>query len=542
MEYHSGKLGPLLVFILISFLMVTQATQVIEVFVPSGGGIDYTGHGEPLQSNYLISLGVNGYDLKNGTSGAIYASASEASTVFNWAIGNLSNGGTVEFDVGQYNFSTYVDVIYSGITIAGQGRDSVIFAENNINTWILLVTDESDVHFFNFRIEGNKENQHISDWRSYKGDGIFILRSSDVSVERVEANNCWARGVHARYSSNIRFANNIAHDNGKLENGNLFYDNYIIGRSGNVQVINNIGVDPWMDNIVIYGSSNVLVYNNSVSGTRQGSGSGVVLDGDSLDQTSYVTVRDNVIYDTGWGITGYNFQHVIIENNDISVSARDGIGMHYLSSEYVIDVVNVTIVNNKIQDASRNGIQIDSHNRGHTVRNNTITNIEDAAIRVESADDIKIWNNTISNSCTQPSTEGEGGIYLKGSPSQIDIQSNRIVNTASSKPSIFISSGSQAITVMHNHITETVANNAGSQSTIDYNWKVGYETFPNGQISYSFAHGFGGNTPVDVAIYWLSDIGSRTWNWTADSTYITVTLSSASSGSYNFEWHARNWS
>lgn len=540
MESRLGKSVLFCTFILIFFIMATLATQV--VYLPplhTIGEVNYTG---PLQSDYLISLGVIGYDLKNGTSGEIYASASEASTVFNWAIGNLSNGGTVEFDVGQYNFSTYVDLIYSGITIVGQGRDSVIFAEDNMNTWILLVTDESDVHFFNFRIEGNKENQHISDWRAYKGDGIFILRSSDVSVEQVEANNCWARGVHARYSSNIRFANNIAHDNGKLENGNLFYDNYIIGRSDNVQVVNNIGVDPWMDNIVIYGSSNALVYNNSVSGTRQGSGSGVVLDGDSLDQTSYVTVRDNVIYDTGWGITGYNFQHVVIENNDISVTARDGIGMHYLSTEYIIDVVDVTIVNNKIQDASRNGIQIDSHNRGHIVRNNTISNIEDAAIRVESADDIQIWNNTISYACTQPSTEGEGAIYLKGSPSQIDIQSNSIVNTASSKPSVFIDAGSQGITVMHNHITEPIANNAGSQATIDYNWKVGYETFPNGQISYSFAHGFGGDTPVNVEIIWISDIGSRTWNWAADSTYITVTLSSGSSGDYDFELHARNWS
>ncbi len=229
-----------------------------------------------------------------------------------------------------------------------------------------------------------------------------------------------------------------------------------------------------MDNIVIYGSSNVLVSNNTVSGTRQGAGSGVVLDGDSLDQTFYVTVRDNVIHNTGWGITGYNFQHVVIENNDISFTARDGIGMHYVSSEHIIDVVDVTIINNKIQNAGRNGIQIDSHNRNHIIRNNTISNTEEAAIKIGdgegSAFDVKIWNNTISNSCTQPSTtDGEGAIYLKSSPSQIDIQSNSILYTQSSKPSVFISASSQTITVMYNTLTEAITNNAGSEATIMYN-------------------------------------------------------------------------
>jgi len=475
MTYHLRRLGILWFLVLVVAPLATLATVfVYERTLFTGGLIDYPEPGGPTQADYLISLGSDGYDLKNGTTREIYGSASGATTVFNWAIGNLSNGGTIELDVGQYNFSTYVDVIHSGITIRGQGRDSVIFAEDNTNTWILKVVDEQNVHFSNFRIEGNKENQHISDWRTNKGVGIFILESSDCSVEKVEANNCWARGIYARYSSNIRVANNIAQDNGKLEYGNLFYDNYVIARSNNVQVINNIGIDPWMDNIVIYGSSNVLVSNNSVSGTRQGAGSGVVLDGDSLDQTFYVTVRDNVIHDTGWGITGYNFQHVTIKNNDISVTARDGIGMHYVSDQHIIDVVDVTIENNRIRDAGRNGIQIDSHNGNHIIRNNTISNVEEAAIKigdgVGSAVDVTIWNNTISNSCTQPSTtDGEGAIYLKSSPSQIDIQGNSILYTQSSKPSVYIGAGSQSITVMYNTLTEPITNNAGSEATIMYN-------------------------------------------------------------------------
>ncbi len=534
----------ILIFILVT-TQVILSPPVNPWTIRDSGSIN-EGPREPLESDYFICLGGIGYNLENGTTRQVYASAQKASTVFKWAIGNLSNGGTVEFDVGQYNFSTYVDVTHSGVNIVGQGRDSVIFAEDNMNTWILEVISERDIYFYNFRIEGNKENQDIPDGASNKGCGIYVRDCANVTIEKVEANNCWARGINIYSSSDVLVVDNIARDNGVLELGNIRYDSYAIHRSNNVHVVNNVGIDPWMDNIVIYGCSDVLVSDNTVSGTRQGSGSGVVLDGDSLDQTFRVTVRDNIISDQGWGITGYNYQDVVIENNSISIIRRDGVALHYHEAEHIIDVVDVTVVNNIIQYVKRNGIHVDSHNRNHIIMNNTISNVEEAAIRVGDsyggADNVKIWNNTINDSCIQPfGTDGEGAIYLRSPSSQIDIQSNRVVNTRYSKPSINIGAGSQEITVMYNHLTDPITNNAGSEATISYNWKVGFETFPSGQTSYSLPHGFSGGTPVDVEVIWMSNIGSRTWIWTADSTYVTVTLSSASSGSYDFEWNARNW-
>jgi hypothetical protein len=68
----------------------------------------------------------------------------------------------------------------------------------------------------------------------------------------------------------------------------------------------------------------------------------------------------------------------------------------------------------------------------------------------------------------------------------------------------------------------------GTGSRIHYNhgWNTegnGAATFPSGSVSYSFPHGLNG-TPMNVGINWQSDLGGRGFYWSANSTYITVTL------------------
>ncbi len=556
MEHYSRKLWVFCLFVLVFLALVIQRIEVANpsgsiVSLSTGGDVRYPGPPPPQppippefsEADYIIRLGGIGYEVVDAATEEPLTSTSKACAAFNWAIGKLPSGGTVGFDLGQFNFATYGDVIYSGINVIGRGRDSVIFAEDNTNTWIIRVIGEKNVHFSNLRIEGNKENQNIPDGATNKGCGIYIRDSVNCSIQNVEANNCWARGINVHSCSLVTIKDCVAHDNGVAELGNIRYDNYVIARSDHCVISNSTSVDPWMDNIVIYGCSNVLVYNNTCTGTASNYGSGVVLDGDSMDQTRYITVRENLISNTNWGITGYNFEHVLIEDNDVSGVIHDGIGLHYLSSEYVIDVENVTIVNNRIQYGSENGIEIDSNNHNHMIKDNVISHVEEASIRISNAYDVTIWGNSFSHSCIRPrGGEGEGAIYLMGAPSQIDIQNNRIESTESSKPSILIDSGSQDVTVMNNSITERITNNAGAEATIEHNWKVGYETFPNSQTSYSFIHDFNGGTPTDVEIIWISDIGSRTCEWTADSIYITVNLSPQSSDAYDFEWHAFDYS
>lgn len=68
--------------------------------------------------------------------------------------------------------------------------------------------------------------------------------------------------------------------------------------------------------------------------------------------------------------------------------------------------------------------------------------------------------------------------------------------------------------------------------------ETGTSTLSNGQTIKWFAHNLVG-VPTHVEVGWQSDLGGKSWYWTANATAITIHLSAAAGGNYDFSWYAK---
>jgi hypothetical protein len=156
-----------------------------RMFPPQGYSVEY----EPY--SYVIFIDDDGYiKAKNGKTGRIEFSSTDASTVIQSAINALPNGGKILLKKGNYIINNTL-TIASPITLMGEGhRNTVLVAGSPIASGhVIYVHDTMGVHIKNLKIDSAVSKTG--------GSGIMFSNVSYLlsSITEVEIANQYA-GVH----------------------------------------------------------------------------------------------------------------------------------------------------------------------------------------------------------------------------------------------------------------------------------------------------------------------------------------------------------
>ncbi len=143
-----------------------------------------------ISASYVIYIDDN--DLiyaKNGNTGHIDYSGTDAVTVIQQALDALTEGGMLLVKEGTYHITESI-IVYDSITIKGEGKSTIFRMVDEANAYCFRVRERIDVILADFLIEGNKENQNI-----YTA-GIYIYTdSSRCLVHRVTVQNYYRDGI-----------------------------------------------------------------------------------------------------------------------------------------------------------------------------------------------------------------------------------------------------------------------------------------------------------------------------------------------------------
>jgi hypothetical protein len=100
----------------------------------------------------------------------------------------LALGGNIYFPKGTYNVNG-LNVI-SNSNIFGDGDNSIIKLNNNVNKPVIKVDGQNNISFSSFYIDGNKSNQNL-----YDLCGIYLNNSNNIKMNNITVTNSYAHGI-----------------------------------------------------------------------------------------------------------------------------------------------------------------------------------------------------------------------------------------------------------------------------------------------------------------------------------------------------------
>jgi len=122
-------------------------------------------------ASYIVFQDGSYTKMKNGTTGQVDASSTNASRIINWAVGNLTSGGKIfiKSSASEYLLSSTLSISVSGIEIEGEGDSTILKLSNGANVNIINITGSGVIlcKIKNLRLYGNKANNSL-------GKGIYI--------------------------------------------------------------------------------------------------------------------------------------------------------------------------------------------------------------------------------------------------------------------------------------------------------------------------------------------------------------------------------
>jgi len=447
------------------------------------------------------------YDIiyaKNCTTGQIEFQGTDAATVIQHAINQLTNGGKIFIKNGVYVINTEIKP-KSNIHIFGEGDTTILRQGDDRNLQAVVLFDSVQNASIQYvSVNGNKDAQTSTNTAINHGIQVTnSCRNIKIAHNHVhDAKNlgiCVFGGDSENYSIGVEIVGNIVHDNGR---DGIALDDY----HSRILIVDNI----------VYDNPDFLI------GTARYVNNVII--GRNLLFFTKVMPTDNPREAILISIDCYNIE--IIDNlivNPEGLNLAKGIGT--ASSAY-----NILISGNMIYGTLSNAIEIRGSNLhvcDNWLNGGYVINIH------SEAQDIKITNNYIlPRSYT-------GGIALGGA--NILITDNYIKNPSpTANYGIQVNNPTGAI-VTNNYFDPTLPTKIDYVSgTIDViKGNINYVTENSGSVEFSgttvsFAHGLAG-TPTGV---WASfnSTGYGGWTWTANSTHITITV--ANSGSYTVYWRA----
>jgi parallel beta-helix repeat protein len=350
--------------------------------------------------SYLIETDGTYVWAKNGKTGQIEFSGTDAATVIQSAINALTSGGKIFLKAGAYNLTKKVSLAGN---VQLEAEKGAVF---NVQTGF---TDKCAIHVLNVNsvvLDGFTLN---CNWLT---EGVRIEGSSDVVVRGLTVNK-------AKYA-----------DSGM---------NIDVYNSQRVIVVDNIVSNAYDDDIsVTYYSKDVIIANNickdyTYSPPRTSAGSGIECD----DGAENIIIVGNKVKDKLGGITAHGLhtglppaKYLTIVGN--MIEHIDALGQ----SLYVVGF----------------GISLDTGPQYVVIANNIIRDSESAGINLNKVSDVNIEGNYIYNSGRGTrAPEATDGIIIKGCQ-RVTVKNN-IISTSSDR-NIYIRIGSDNTTNSANVLIE----------------------------------------------------------------------------------------
>ena len=386
-------------------------------------------------ASYIVFQDGSLTKMKNGTTGQIDASNTNASNIWNWAIANTSvNGGGVVFGrVGLYDNISPSIIAKENVTIQGEGWSTIFKAADNLNASVFYSTSSSTLQkgivIRDLAIDGNKANQGTPN--TITPCGIMLQDVSYFLVDNVYVYNVrqfgfWSRSV----SSSINEGGIV--QNSRFEN--CSWNGISIGSfSHRVKVLHNYVKDFSDVGITVTNNKGTIVANNQVVLSTALAEGGV---------NSYWCI----------GTEGAS-NATLIEGNVIDVSAVSGIQSSGIEVDGTGGKTN-EVIGNVIYGGSTLHYGIDIYTSNTLVESNHIYNVGDAsgcAINIRAtADYSKITSNYVN-------TVGYYFVWVRAETTDVEILNNYFKNSGA--VAIYIAgAGSDRCKIIGNHI-ESWGNN-----------------------------------------------------------------------------------
>ncbi|HEY3823322.1 MAG TPA: right-handed parallel beta-helix repeat-containing protein [Bryobacteraceae bacterium] len=379
---------------------------------------------------------------------------------------NACAGGTVDFPPGNYLVSGIV--LAANCTYAGTaGRSTVTLSSPN--TFIFDISQSAQIHITGLTLNGNNlggiviaqgyapaQNILIDycEFRDVSGSAVFPANLAIVStwgmINATIQNNRFgnvAGGIWFTTIENVSILNNSFTD---ITEGDAVYiaPNPAGFQNGdNLKIVGNTGVNLARIAIELFGpdpsNGGILnapvIENNSFSNWTGAGGMGLSItcgDGAVIAGNRLVNVTGQ-IQTTGIEVIVTGAQ---VTNNIIAGGFAEGIA--------VVGTSNNVIANNRVVDASDNGIILacdNSRNRctstNTTVTGNTVINAQNVGIKLDNNwSSSLIARNTVTRTAgywPQDNTTWFAGIHQSPAPGSGTIDSNNIIQDAISWPSGF---------------------------------------------------------------------------------------------------------
>jgi parallel beta-helix repeat protein len=249
----------------------------------------------------------------------------------------------------------------SGITLAGQGKESILFLNPEIETETIrnASNDMRDVTIRDLLIEGyiktatandpNQERRLRSYMSAPSRGGILFSADTDnqmqnIRFENVTVQNCTKNGVSVRGAANVQVINCDFSDNGSgVVPGAGFHHNLHLTHSSDCEIKNSrFDTSPWGNGINITFCSNVILSDNEaarnkLSGIRcadskniqvfrnlvEGNDESGILFDALMDGSKNITINENLSQNNGhYGIFVCNTTEASLHNNQSSANKR----------------------------------------------------------------------------------------------------------------------------------------------------------------------------------------------------------------------------
>jgi len=390
-----------------------------------------------IPPSYVISKIGNKYYAKNGETGEIEFSGTDAATVIQSAIDAVEaqGGGKVFLKQGTYILNSQINLC-SNLVLEGEGRATVLKLKDGANFNALQANGKQKIVVRNVSVDGNRDNIDTGAPIYSTLNCVRILDCEDVVVEGCHLFDPYYFGVRVEGTTSRRICvrGNYVHGfrdqgisfqdaTGGVIAGNIVYNGPDAGYTGGF-----IGINVWKAKRVSV-VSNVVHNVGPANGFGHGIGCedsehvviasnvcylndrlGVYINQWDTLKPKHITVIGNVCYDNYRGISAENSEHVTIVGNECRLNYQ---GIHAKSVvplliennhsvenddiQIFVEGVNVAegiVANNYVEGGVSNGIDLRDCKK-FVVANNLVKNVNGSAIYFENT----TYSLVVGNKC-----------------------------------------------------------------------------------------------------------------------------------------------
>jgi len=438
-------------------------------------------------ASYVIFIDTtdsNKIKARNGTTGKIDYSGTNAGTIINEAISALTNGGKIFIKAGTYTLTATLAPTTSNIELCGEGFASILKLGNSINNRNLQLLGVSNWHIHDLAFDGNRANQDQSvDSNSQSCYVIQLGNANHITIDHCYIHDARNMGINTFTCNDINIYDNYVQN---CDSNGITIAN---GSGSSVAKIMRNTVDGTSDvGISVQIAIQVTVSDNCTLNSFLGlsaygvnSGYGIDIEGTGNQN---ITIADNNLNGAGISLVGTNTDTKIRGNNIYNLQGT-GQGQ---SGIYIQYGTQLTVEDNAIdtnQHFGPYGIATGANGyRGLSIIGNTINNLNGVGINVVSATDLILSDNSFYNISNYPA------IYISDCTG-VTMNNNIIDTTVGAAAGIqlgnYNGSGSDYLTITGNQIRNSQNNN---QILID--------TGPNGVGPHTIFTNNLGSNPVGL--------------------------------------------